>query len=259
MQKFLVLIFLVASIYAEDHHNSQENHEDHHNSQDNHEDHHNSQDNPLDFFGFDTESDDNSGTLGPAFSLYQSEIANFYLTVDFTSFSRELNKLSTKAYFSILTKTHRYNDKAWLSSWEQARSSLKSDYSKIGIPMLTLPTGDFASAFASGIDSLLPSISENASNQQPDETGSVTGNDTDQESSETGSVNEISGSNTAPSGSSSSKKESSSKDSSKESSSKESSSKLSSSGTSSGSKAAAATMYMAPFGAMVGAIGVALL
>lgn len=147
-----------------------------------------------------------------------------------------------------------------MTSYENALSSLQSDYSKIGLPLFT-PTFDASGfPFASGDNSLFPSFSENASDQQPDETGSVTENGTDQESSETGSVTEMSGSNTAASGSSSSKKESSSNESSsKESSSKESSSKLSSSGTSSGSRAAAATMYMAPFGAMVGAIGVALL
>lgn len=237
MQKSLVLIFLVASIYAADPPNA-------------------------------IDSGDLSaiyGTLAPEYALYQSALFNFYLTVDYTSFLSEFSKLTNQAYFSIFDQTPDLNDKGWVTSYENALSSLQSDYSKIGLPLFT-PTFDASGfPFASGDNSLFPSFSDNASDQQPDETGSVTENGTDQESSETGSVTDMSGSNTAASGSSSSKKESSSKESSskesssKESSSKESSSKLSSSGTSSGSKAAAATMYMAPFGAMVGAIGVALL
>lgn len=261
MQKFLVLIFLVASIYAADDPLDAPQSDplvDPPND-------------PLDNYVLPNglETTDSSypllfGTLAPEYFLYRSAHNKFYLTADVSSMISEFSKITNKQYFTILEGTQNPDDKVWLSSYAHALSLLRSDYSKMGLPIFT-PTLDISFIFPSGGTYVYPSLSEDSSDQQPDETGSATENGTDQESSETGSVSEngtdqessetgsvteISGSNTTASVSSISKKESSSK---------ESSSKLSSSGTSSGSKAAAATMYIAPFGAMVGVIGVALL
>lgn len=167
-------------------------------------------------------------------ALYSSALEHFYETVDVDELSKSLAAMTTKAYYSILTETnvgyltdptHPEKYSTWLAAYTKAANSFADDFYKLGFP--SIDTSELIQVGASTVASTTDDSDESWLATDTRKTTSRATRDTsDEDKSSSASVSR--GSSTAP-------------------------------GSSSSSTAGGSSVYVAPLGFFVGAIGIALL